>query len=246
MYLRDLDFSTARRPEVRIASSILRRLLYDGVLMATWNALGFSGQPSLEAVDLIAVLGKVPRRYVHYAYAGGAKLPGANHCGYVLFVIPKAEHEARGGPEVFVRELQGKLAPGSTKVFPLDQFCVSPCAISGDNSVSRLELVRYVANKLGGVHLDAGRASWSDPLGAQQRFLDETHIRVGRFPAPYYEIISIAQNVARSDDTARIIDTAEREFPEEAAPDNILSFREGRGGSYANMTFAPKALEPDP
>jgi hypothetical protein len=94
--------------------------------------------------------------------------------------------------------------------------------------------------QLGGVHLDAGRAEWSDPLGAQHRFLDETHIRVGRFPAAYYEIISVAQNVTDSKDITRLIDAAEREFPEETAPDNILSFREGRGGDYADMTFTPK------
>lgn len=243
VYLRDLDFSISRRPEVRIASSILRRLLHDGTLISTWRVLGFPDQPIFKAIDLNAVLSDIPRRYVQYAYAGGAKLPKASHTGYVLLSIPKEEHEARGRPEVFARELQEKLVLGATKDFPLDQFCVSPCAISGDSGVSRLQLVRYVANKLGGVHIDAGRAAWSDPLGAQHRFLDENHIRVGRFPAVYYEIMSIAQDVSGSEDIRQLIDTAEREFPEESAPDEILSFREGRGGDYANMTFTPNTSE---
>jgi hypothetical protein len=45
VFLRSLDFSAARRTEVRIASSIFRRLLYDGVLGAAWQVLGIPGKP---------------------------------------------------------------------------------------------------------------------------------------------------------------------------------------------------------
>lgn len=49
-----------------------------------------------EAVDLAAVIGSLPRRYLDYAYAGGAKLPGAHRSGYALLVTPKEDHEAYG------------------------------------------------------------------------------------------------------------------------------------------------------
>jgi hypothetical protein len=72
---------------------------------------------------------------------------------------------------------------------------------------------------------------------------DETHLMVGRFPAAYYEIISIAQSVARSGDAARLIEAADEQFPEEAATGNVLRFRAGRAGDYADMTFGYSADE---
>ena len=243
-FLRDLDFAGARRTEVRIAAGMLRRLLHDGVLWAAWKALRLPDRPEFEAIDLASMIGDVPRKYIHYAYAGGARLPGAHHTGYVLLSIPAAEAEQMGGEAEASKEIQRLIRPGDTKTFTLDEFIVSPCVVTGEAAVSRLELVRYVSNKLGGVHLDAGRASWTDPLGSRYRFLDEVHLKVGRFPASYYEVISIADSVARSTSTDRLIRTADEKFPEEQAPDNVLSFREGRAGGYADMTFDnPTAAE---
>jgi len=68
-------------------------------------------------------------------------------------------------------------------------------------------------------------------------------LKVGPLPAPLYEVISIAQAVACSDDTSRFIQRVAEVAPEEERGWDILSFREGRIGKYADWTFGPRKAE---
>lgn len=86
--------------------------------------------------------------------------PGAHHRGYVLLRVPERELSSFGLPDKATQILGAMLKPGERRPFTLSR---SPCVAAGEAEVSRLDVVRYVANKLGGVHLDAGRA----PLGNQ-------------------------------------------------------------------------------
>ena len=243
-FLRSLDFKKPSRATVRIASSILRRLLCDGMYLNGWTMAGLAEEPKFAAVDLAAVLSKVEPRYIHYAYAGGAKTEGAHHTGYALFVIPKAEAEAEGH-EAAAKRLSGLLQPGQRRAFTLREFCRSPAVISGGASVSRLGIIRYVANKLGGVHWDSVRGEWTDPVGSRHLLLDEGHLIVGRLPAPLYEVLSIAQAVAASEDTSRFIARVNEVAPEKENAPNVIRFREGRAGSYADMTFNARNEDTD-
>ena len=73
--------------------------------------------------------------------------------------------------------------------------------------------------------------------------LDEAHLMVARLAAPLYEVISIAQALAESDDCSRLMEHIDVVAPENERAVNILSFREGRIGKYADMTFSPKPTE---
>jgi len=234
--LRALDFAKPSRAAVRVASSILRRLFHEGMYADGWRIAGFDGQPSFTAVDLQAAVARVEPRYIHYAYAGGAKTLGAQHSGYMLLVIPKVEAEAEGH-EVVAKRVTSTFQPGPRRAFPFNEFCSSPVVISGTASVSRLACIRYVANKLGGVHWDNERGAWTDPISSRHRLLDEGHLIVGRLPAPLYEIVSIAQAVATSEDTTLFIAKVGEIAPESELAANVLRFREGRTGKYADMTF---------
>ena len=236
VFLRSLNYSRPSRTEIRVASSILRRLLHEGMYFGAWRIAELEEEPRISAVDLQGVVSGIELRYIHYAYAGGAKTEGAHHKGYVLLVIPRAEAEAEG-QDVVLRRVQQRIKPGVTRTFLLQEFCVSPAVISGGASVSRVDVVRYVANKLGGVHWDNQRGGWTDPVGSRHRLLDEQHLVVGRLPAALYEVISIAQCIAASEDTSRYIDRVEQIAPEEERAVNVLSFREGRIGKYADLTF---------
>lgn len=235
-FLRSLNYSRPSRTEIRVASSILRRLLHEGMYGAAWRLAGLDAEPSVSAIDLQAVVSEIEPRYIHYAYAGGAKTEGAHHKGYVLLVIPRAEVEAEGH-EVVLRRVQPHLKPGVTRTFSLQQFCASPAVISGAAAVSRVDVVRYVANKLGGVHWDNRRGGWTDAVSSRHRLLDERHLFVGRLPAAFYEVISIAQCIAGSDDASRYMERVGEIAPEEERAANLLSFREGRIGKYADITF---------
>jgi hypothetical protein len=235
-FLRSLNYSRPSRTEIRVASSILRRLLHEGMYLGAWRLAGLESDPSVSAVDLQAVVSGVEPRYIHYAYAGGAKTEGAHHKGHVLLVIPRAEVQA-DGQDVVLRRVQQHIKPGVTRTFSLQQFCASPAVISGASAVSRIDVVRYVANKLGGVHWDNRRGGWTDAASSRHRLLDEQHLVVGRLPAALYEVISIAQCIARSDDASRYTERVEQIAPEEERAANVLSFREGRIGKYADITF---------
>jgi hypothetical protein len=241
-FLGALDYVRPSRSAVRVASSILRRLFADGMYLNAWTISGLAGEPRFKAVDLGAVVSKVEPKYIHYAYAGGAKTEGAHHNGYALFVVPKADAEAEGY-EAAAKRISSLLNPGQYKEFTLREFCDSPVVISGSASVSRLGMMRYVANKLGGVHWDSTRGDWTDPVGSRHRLLDEGHLIVGRLPAPLYEIISIAQAVASSDDTMRFIARVNEIAPEAENAANVIRFREGRTGKYADLTFNSKGQE---
>lgn len=103
-------------------------------------------------------------------------------------------------------------------------------------------MVRYVANKLGGVHWDSRRGAWTHPAASRHRLLDEAHLIVGRLPAPLYEVLSIAQAVAESSDVSRLMEAILAIAPEEDGAMNVLRFREGRVGKYADMTFNSKVV----
>lgn len=242
VFLKSLDYRRPSRTDVRVASSILRRLLHEGMYQTAWTMAGLEGEPSILAVDLQAIVAELQPHHIQYAYAGGAETDGAHHKGYVLLAVPRVEAEAEGY-DAAAEQIGKLIKPGVTRVFSLSQFLQSPAVISGKAAVSRLDVVRYVANKLGGVHWDNVRKAWSDPVGSRHRLLDEEHLLVGRLPAPLYEVVSIAQAIASSNGTVRFIERVAAVAPEQERGADVLSFREGRIGKYADITFGPGAIQ---
>jgi hypothetical protein len=241
--LQKLDFARPLRSEIRVASAILRRLLHELMFLNAWSLAKLPDEPRFSAVDLDSALNSVDRKYIHYAYAGGATTEGAQHSGYILLVVPKAEVESEG-QEAVLKRVTASIRPIGKRDFTLTEFCESTCVASGSAGISRVGMVRYVANKLGGVHWDNQRGAWTDPIGSRHRLLDEAHLIVGRLPAPLYEVLSIAQVVAESADTLRLIQAIDSIAPEEEGAMNVLKFREGRIGKYADMTFNASAVPP--
>jgi hypothetical protein len=248
-YLRARTWTDLTRTDIRITAMMLRKLLHEGLLLAAWQAMGMNGEPQISAVDLDERLGAVERRYVQYAYAGGANLPDirASDAWICLMVVPAAELAPLDEAARQARALEvgsGLQPQAEPRPFGLSDLVSSPCAVAGEAAVSRIDVVKYVANKLGSVHLDGRRAAWTNPLGASQRFLDEEHIRVGPWPASHVEIIAIAQGLAVSEDTEHLVATVRERLPDPPSNPDAISFREGRTGKWTEMKLsaAPDAL----
>lgn len=239
MYLSSLNFKNPTHSEVRIASSILRRLLYERMYIAGWTVAELEGEPTVIATDLSVMIEDVPDSYIHYAYAGGAKTGGAHHTGYFLLVIPKEDHEKEGA-EATAKRIQKSFKPSQRRSFSVDEFCASPCVASGAARVSRVDLIWYVANKRGGVHWDNHRGEWTNPVDARNRLLDEDHLIVGKLPASLYETLSIAEALTTSADCQKFVDRVAKMAPEDELSDNVIKFREGRIGKYSDLTFNSK------
>jgi hypothetical protein len=235
-FLRGLDYGKPSRSTVRVAASILRRLLVEQMYHAAWHFIDPSYVPSVLAMDMRAAVARVDPRYIHYSYAGGAPTEGAQHKGQTLLVIPKEEVDL-AGPEAAVKRIQEQLGHQEAS-FPIADFCQSPSVIVGGNEISREAVIRYVANKLGGVHWDNVRGAWTDPVGSRHRLLDENHIMVGRLSAPLYEVLSISFDLTRSPDADTLVQRISETAPEPELSQNILRFREWRTGAYADMTFS--------
>jgi len=245
VFLKSLNYGRPSRTEVRVASSILRRLLHEELLQSAWKLAGLEAEPTITALDLRTAVEDIDPRYIQYAYAGGASTQGARYSTNVMLKVPREEVEAEGQKAVLER-IQPKLKAGTRRGFRLREFSDSPAVISGSASVSRVHVVRYVADKLGGVHWDPERGSWSGNSSSRDRLLDEQHLIVGRLPAALYEAISISQAIAEADDVTRLIERVKEVAPEHERAAEILSFRGGRIGKYADITFNSHGPADDP
>lgn len=224
------------RPYARAASGILRRLLVEGMYWTAWKIVGIDGKPEINAVDLANFVSGIDHRYIHYAYAGGAPTRPANHRGYTLLVVPKGEVK-KGEEEQKVRELHKSMGAARDKIYDPAEYLGSICAVSGNKSITRDVAIRYVANKMGGVHWDNKRKGWGDSLGSRQRFLDEEHLLVGSVTAAQYEVVYAAYCIAFSESTKTLIKKIVEYAPMPTTSYEKILCRVGRGGKYMEVTF---------
>ena len=83
------------------------------------------------------------------------------------------------------------------------KFSRAPCIIAEGNLVSRHLLVKYISNVLGGAHHDSRRSR--KKTGAIFTILDRAaeKLRVEDKNLVYFEVLSIGQALAKSDDLNR-------------------------------------------
>ena len=163
--------------EVRAAAAILRRLLIDGPgeLARVWRSIAGEAHRDLPltvtAVDLDEQLNSVPDpTWVFAAYAGGADTGkiAANHGGQALCSVPTGHHDGTGeAPSWAQQEFQ-------LKTMTISHWLRSTSiAITtkevGLVRISRAGVVRYVANRKGGVHFTPGRRKTISKKQAKQR-----------------------------------------------------------------------------
>ena len=196
-YLRDEWDDTVDDHSLRRSSTVLRRLLVQGDLLRAWREVGLPGQPQITASTLAPVLARVPRSEIRFAAAGGAKYQGAELRGALL------RNRALSAGDVKRSYEDGM--PSNTQ--SLTAFTDAICVIVKGKPVSRRLLIKYVANKLGGAHVDTRRG----PKPEDQIFalLDGARdITLLGKPAVYFELLSIGQALSAAEDVDRFLDAA--------------------------------------
>jgi len=181
---------------LRRSSNVLRMLLVEPNLLNAWQIAGFSREPEIVAPTLEKHLQTYSLNDILFATAGGAEYKGTT---IAMLCISS---EARTPEQI--REIS-KIGPFILKHHKLVEFSESTCIIVRGLSVNRRELIKYVANKLGGDHIDL-RRDLSKPLEQKFAYLDKIRetIQVAEKNAIYYEILSIGQSLVRSDDVQRL------------------------------------------
>ena len=91
-------------------------------------------------------------------------------------------------------------APSPYRRYTLTKFLASPCLIHYGRAFSRRELVRELANNLGGAHLDfkGGTAAYEMLTSAEE------WLTVGKRNPALFEVLSIGQIVTRSESIRKL------------------------------------------
>jgi hypothetical protein len=223
---------------------ILRRLLIEYQWGQAWRSLGLPREPYVSASSLDRALHETTRDYIQFASAPPATeiaaamtaAPGEvqiklqviedvpagsvvafgpgfpQHLGLILVAIPPEAVANRDRDQVVAQHVR----PGRRHVraLPVAQFLASPFALITGVEVSRRDVIKYVANKLGGVHFDPSRR----PQDAKLHLLDQRLAALmvhgtQPFNVIYVELLSIIQFVAESGDAARYRDVFSRIKP---------------------------------
>lgn len=187
---------------LRIASPILRRLLIDGMLGSVARMLK-------KQIQIMAPLICARQKFeniseIAFYQCGGAKYKGTIiQSAYILnrTLSPQERTELYE----LGKDVIDKSCPVKLSIF-LKQISFVITGIA----VNREEVIKYVANKLGGAHYDSKRKISGDTskitLEHKYALMDKVRdeIMIADKNAVYYELLSIGQRVMNSRDVQKL------------------------------------------
>ncbi len=163
---------------LRRGSAQLRMLLVEGVLQRAWKSVGFNREPMIKAPNLDPFL--QVNAGIQLALAGGGNYEGV-----------------QGAFAIFKRDSKPAINPPNADpeyAFGLKRFGESCSIFVNGLRISRNDVVKYVANKLGGTHLDFSR---TDQKSAALQSMEARFNYLGK-NGVYFELLSIGQLIAQS------------------------------------------------
>ena len=166
-YLRDNWNDSIELEEVVRNSNVLRILLVQNALGRAWRLCGYTYPIRLRVFTLTRLLSEYDKDKIVTAWTGGARYRGTRFALMVGFLGQKSKTADSSKIDLYRQELT------------LDEYRRNTCMIvrakdTGLIEINRLELINYVANKLGGTHIDLSRKS-NKPLEQKFIALDEAH-----------------------------------------------------------------------
>jgi hypothetical protein len=180
-----VDNDTLRR-----GSTILRRLLLNGDLQKAWLAIGMIKEPHIIAPNLDLVIQSGQGSRIVSALAGGGEYDGT----YVRLAVLNKGSTSIAIPDE-AREFK----------FGLHGFVESTGIYLQGRKIKRKHIIKYVAEKLGGAHLDFKRTTQNN--GDVYLLLDANvdHYQVLDKNGIYFELLSIGQRMACAPDIQEFI-----------------------------------------
>lgn len=181
---------------IRRSSTILRRLLVENDLHQAWKISGFSGQATIVASTLEPITVVIPFHRIKFASAGGASYKGVQLRGMLLLDFALSDQLAKRLGE----------GPVPNKKFQLLEFIEDASVIVEGELVKRRQLIKFVANKLGGAHFDPSRSRRKEDrlFGLLEQVASSVELL--EKPAIYFEMLSIGQSISQAEDISRLVD----------------------------------------
>lgn len=166
-YLRDNWDDSIELEEVVRNSNVLRTLLVHNDLGRAWRLCGYSYPIRLRVLTLMPILSTYDKDKILTAWTGGARYRDTTYALGVVLSTEQPNTSSSITPTTCQQELT------------LDEYRKNTCMVvqvknTGLVEINRLELINYVANKLGGAHIDFTRKS-NKPLEQKFIALDEAH-----------------------------------------------------------------------
>lgn len=182
--------------EIRRGTAVLRRLLVEDAYGTAWRAIGHEKQPSLIAVDLEQMLGNDSDKVV-YALAGGAHFRGM----YVAcMLLSKGGYPIGGDPPPSLRSGGYPFE----RSFTVSEHLSSKAGVVKGRSFNRREVIKYLANVKGGVHLSAQQRKTEEKLISRLGKIDKK-IMIHTTDGLLVEAVAIAQALGSSVDAKAYI-----------------------------------------
>ncbi len=185
-WLRSIDLTQVGEAELKQISARLRRLLIDDrpTLQRLRKAKGLKGEPRILSPTLDSAPGAV------FSQNAGATRDG-------LTVQNVNFYNRAMTPEEIKARYEASTGRPADRESTLSNWLSSPTMTIGGVAVTRRDVVKFVANKLGGVHLDSRRDSAKEPGYVA---LDEAQasVRISDLDAVYAELAAIAQQLLAS------------------------------------------------
>ncbi|MGA4531727.1 hypothetical protein ACPA1H_15390 [Ectopseudomonas chengduensis] len=188
----DIDDASLRR-----SSPVLRSLLIEGLLGKVAQECGRDLRVMAPAIN--RVITETELKQNAYFQAGGAKYKG------MVIQSTSIINRARTTQEIKENYERTKNVIGKSYPVKLGVFLRQPSFVVDGTLINREEVIKYVANKLGGAHYDESRkvsAGAGVTLDEKFTLLDKVRneISIADKNAIYYELLSIGQRIINSRD----------------------------------------------
>lgn len=193
-----------REQDLRRLSAQLRNLLLHKLLQQAWRLLDFPKQPSVSANRLpVEFLGPAD-----VGIPGGGKIKGGEFGQLIIYAGDPDKESA----EARAKTINGQIDEKGESEYPLSDYLDSCGAYVQGRQVSRFSVIEYVANKLGGTHLDAKRREAEADFKALDTLKEKFRL-FGAAPENsmslvYLELLSIAQTLTSSSDIQKLLERA--------------------------------------
>ena len=189
-----------------ITSGVLRQLLVDNNNYGdAWRTkiIGFEKEPTISAIDsdsyIFGIDKEIPPEKIEIFVVGGAKYKGniIQSFGYKNYV------------EDIEKTFKAKeYLMKNPKIYTLNQYLNSTSLVIKGQKINKREVIKYITNKMGGVHIDFTRNE-NKFCDKKFKLLDKScSLKLLNKDYIYYELLSIGQALANSEDTKKFINRA--------------------------------------
>ena len=184
-------------PDIRRGSATLRRLLVEGAYGNAWRTAGLLKEPTIFAPDLHEAVTRQGLEHVAFAFTGARELRGVEISEGVFFKIGAAPSSTTESPN---SDPDGM----PLKQFGINAYVNAPCAYIDGRWVSRADVIKYIANVQGGVHLSQSKGKREAELSQKVKGVAD-RISFNDIDGLHWELVAIAQAVGQSEDASRYV-----------------------------------------